>query len=479
MLFSTTATTTVNAKTKPKPPRRRRRHFTTEQLETLETNFTKHDGYIDLQVKQDLVEQLDVDEATVSTWFCNRRAKLRRQTKPTSLYTHPVQSSEIKDKVAPTSVMETKAAKPHRKLIDLSNLQPKQNIINTGRCFELRKKSQCQQSGQHSKPCHKRKRSRTTETREPEVETLASGTNDLVGRSEKLYKENKADVNFNGPQGKPKPLTHKRLSLPGNAYNQILTEAYHSGMTDKQTTSPPIVYNIQTFSPSALPRILPMKDTSQNSHVSHFKSVGSPNLPNRRQPTKLKRILPKPHAVVSLSPAEGQAPERLPQDDDSSQVPPSNEQISSRCGYSPMSLPHVPMQPVSESVMSRGQVTVVPDKENVVHQSLPCEITLQPREQDPSLNNCPGHGVGSVECPQDTDTEDLHPGLDEASYFSAMCEIDIAWEWNPLPDDVAVMFHSYRESPDCAGGVDITDTTEAESEAIVVEKNIQLPSILR
>ncbi|XP_046582553.1 uncharacterized protein LOC124289925 [Haliotis rubra] len=256
-----------------------------------------------------------------------------------------------------------------------------------------------------------------------------------------------------------------------------------------------MVYNVQTFSPAAVPRVLPVKENQRDHYDgSHVKKTGTPHLLHERPSTKLRRILPKSVVSSSLSERQGQG---HPQDGDGcSNVPSSNEQLRSHSGHIGMCLPHVPMstQLPSKSMVNRTQETVVPDKDTLVHEGLPGEITFEPKDRDSSLTNYSRQEVSSVDTDEpkehdpsltnysrlelsSVDTDDPHtqlPALDKVSFFSAMCEIDT--DWTPLPDDVAVMFNSYRESPDCSGGVDTTDA--AESEATVVEKNVHLPILL-
>ncbi|XP_046582551.1 uncharacterized protein LOC124289924 isoform X2 [Haliotis rubra] len=455
MLSSTTATTIENI-----PPRRRRRRFTVAQLRKLEASFNKNEGYIDSFDNADLAQELDLDEPSVRIWFQNRRAKVKRQIKPTtSWFAHPIHPS-----VAQTPAMETTAptqSTGYRKPFDLSNLQPKQNIINTGTCFNSRTKLQSQQSGLLPNHCYKQ--SHTTEIRKPEADSFSSAAVSLDGRSENTCKGSASDVNYTGLLGKPKL---------DKVSNQISVEAPYTGIGDKQVSSPLMVYNVQKFNPAAVPRVLPVKENPRDHYDGwHVTKTGTPHLPHERPSTKLRGMLPK--SALSPSPSERQGQGHPQYGDGCSNAPSSNDQIRSHSGNSGMCLPHVPMstQLPSKSVMDRTQKTVVPEKDTLVDEGLPGEITVEPKEYD-DLNNYSHQELSSVERSLDTDDPNTqHPALDKVSFFSAMCEIDT--DWTPLPDDVAVMFNSYRESPDCSGGVDITDA--AESEATVMEKNVYLP----
>ncbi|XP_067685376.1 uncharacterized protein [Haliotis asinina] len=424
---------------------RRRHSFTKAQLNKLEAAFKENDGYIGKFAKDDLAQELDMNEVHVRIWFQNRRARAKRQIKPTSsLFAHPIQSSEIRTAVAQSPAMETtieKESRNYRKLFDLSNLQPSQSIINTGRCFELSKKVERQQNGLNSNPCYTR--SHTTDIRKPEVDSLSSVAVSLDETSENTCKFSASDVS--GVQGKPKLDT---------VSHQISVEA--PGIVDKHASSPLMVYNVQKFSPTAVPRVLPVKENPrEHCDDSHVKKTGTTHFLHVRPSRKVRKILPKP--VLSPPRSERQGGGQPQDDDGCSNVPSPNEQLF-HSGNSSMCLPHVPMS------TQLPPMSVVPDEDTRVQEGFTGEITFEPKEHE-HLNNS-----SRQEPSRSVDTTGIqHHVLDKDAFFSAMCELDT--NWTPLPDDVAVMFNSYRDNSDCSGGVDITEATEPA----VMEKNVYLP----
>ena len=59
--------------------RRHRSAFTAEQIDSLE-RFFAHTPYPDVSTRENLSQQLEIDESRVQIWFSNRRARIRKTT---------------------------------------------------------------------------------------------------------------------------------------------------------------------------------------------------------------------------------------------------------------------------------------------------------------------------------------------------------------------------------------------------------------